>query len=107
MLAKDANEAAGLDGAKSSMSSMPALNDTLSFDFETAERRRAMAEPANPTGPPDEPPEAPPSVSSPSPPLRALAPRRQRRTGAGGRSCGRSTPELPRARTRAAAIRRG
>jgi len=72
MLAKDANE------RPASMREIideldAALNDTLTFDFETAEPPRD-AEPANPTGPPDEPPAALPSVSSPSPPLRALAP---------------------------------
>jgi serine/threonine protein kinase/tetratricopeptide (TPR) repeat protein len=49
-----------------------ALNDTLTFDFETAEPPRE-ASPANPTGPPDQP--APlPSVSAPSPSLGPLAP---------------------------------
>jgi len=72
MLAKDANE------RPASMREIideldAALNDTLSFDFETAEPPRD-ADPANPTGPPDQPPAALPSVSSPGPPLRALAP---------------------------------
>ena len=48
-----------------------ALNDTLTFDFETAEPPRE-ASPANSTGPPDQPPAPLPSVSPPSP--SALAP---------------------------------
>src|SRR6202045_2514271 len=50
-----------------------ALNDTLTFDFETAEPPRE-ASPANPTGPPDQPPAPAPSVSPPSPSPGALAP---------------------------------
>jgi serine/threonine protein kinase len=50
-----------------------ALNDTLTFDFETAEPPRE-ALPANPTGPPDRPPAPLPSVSAPSPSPGALAP---------------------------------
>ena len=50
-----------------------ALNDTLTFDFETAEAPRE-APPANPTRPPDQPPAARPSPApSPAPPA-ALAP---------------------------------
>jgi len=72
MLAKDANvRPASMREIIDELDA--ALNDTLTFDFETAEPPRD-AEPANPTGPPDEPPAALPSVSSPSPPLRALAP---------------------------------
>jgi serine/threonine protein kinase/tetratricopeptide (TPR) repeat protein len=71
MLAKDANE------RPASMREIideldAALNDTLTFDFETAEPPRD-AQPANPTGPP--PPAALPAVSPLSPPLRARAPR--------------------------------
>src|SRR6266853_1970603 len=93
MLAKDANE------RPASMREIideldAALNDTLTFDFETAEPPRD-AEPANPTGPPDEPPAALPSVSPLSPPLRAPAPR-----GSDGRAWEelRQTviPQLPR-----------
>jgi serine/threonine protein kinase/tetratricopeptide (TPR) repeat protein len=73
MLAKDANvRPASMREIIDELDA--ALNDTLTFDFETAEPPRD-AEPANPTGPPDEPPAALPSVSPPSPPLRALAPR--------------------------------
>jgi eukaryotic-like serine/threonine-protein kinase len=50
-----------------------ALNDTLTFDFETAEPPREAA-PVNPTGPPDQPPVPLPSVSLPSPSPGALAP---------------------------------
>jgi tetratricopeptide (TPR) repeat protein len=72
MLAKDANQ------RPASMREIideldAALNDTLTFDFETAEPPRD-AEPANPRGPPDQPPAALPSVSPLSPALLALAP---------------------------------
>jgi eukaryotic-like serine/threonine-protein kinase len=50
-----------------------ALNDTLTFDFETAEPPRE-APPANPTGPPDQPPAALPSVSPLTPSPTALTP---------------------------------
>src|SRR2546429_8679187 len=71
MLAKDASE------RPASMREIideldVALNDTLTFDFETAEPPRE-APLANPTGPPDRPPPGLPSVS-PSPPSGALAP---------------------------------
>src|SRR5256884_6268616 len=71
MLAKDASE------RPASMREIideldVALNDTLTFDFETAEPPRE-APLANPTGPPDPPPPGLPSVS-PSPPSGALAP---------------------------------
>jgi serine/threonine protein kinase/tetratricopeptide (TPR) repeat protein len=72
MLAKDANvRPASMREIIDELDA--ALNDTLTFDFETAEPPRD-AEPANPTGPPDQPPAALPSVSPLSPPLRALAP---------------------------------
>src|SRR5256885_1906096 len=65
MLAKDASE------RPASMREIideldVALNDTLTFDFETAEPPRE-APLANPTGPPDRPPPGLPSVS-PNPP---------------------------------------
>ena len=71
MLAKDASE------RPASMREIideldVALNDTLTFDFETAEPPRE-APLANPTGPPDRPPPGLPSVS-PNPPSGALAP---------------------------------
>ena len=54
-----------------------ALNDTLTFDFETAEPPRE-APPANPTRPPDQPPAALPSparaTAPPTVPPAALAP---------------------------------
>jgi eukaryotic-like serine/threonine-protein kinase len=50
-----------------------ALNDTLTFDFETAEPPRE-APPANPTGPPDQPRAALPSRAPPTTPPTALAP---------------------------------
>ena len=72
MLAKDANERpASMRAIIDELDA--ALNDPLTFDFETAEPPRD-AEPANPTGPPDQPPAALPSVSPLNPPLRALAP---------------------------------
>jgi len=71
MLAKDASE------RPASMREIideldVALNDTLNFDFETAEPPRE-APLANPTGPPDQPPAVLRSVS-PGPPSGALAP---------------------------------
>src|SRR5207249_9442662 len=71
MLAKDASE------RPASMREIideldVALNDTLTFDFETAEPPRE-APLANPTGPPDRPPPGLLSVS-PNPPSGALAP---------------------------------
>jgi tetratricopeptide (TPR) repeat protein len=50
-----------------------ALNDTLTFDFETAEPPRE-APPASPTAPRDQPPAPAPSVSPPSASPGALAP---------------------------------
>jgi serine/threonine-protein kinase len=50
-----------------------ALNDTLTFDFETAEPPREAA-PVNLTRPPDQPPAPLPSVSLPGPSPGALAP---------------------------------
>jgi tetratricopeptide (TPR) repeat protein len=50
-----------------------ALNDTLTFDFETAEPPRE-APPANPTRPPDQPPAALLSPAPPTVPPAALAP---------------------------------
>jgi serine/threonine protein kinase/tetratricopeptide (TPR) repeat protein len=51
-----------------------ALNDTLTFDFETAEPPREVS-PAKPRGPPDQPPASLPSVSPPpNPSPAALAP---------------------------------
>ena len=72
MLAKDASE------RPASMREIideldVALNDTLTFDFETAEPPREAAL-ANPTGPPDQPPAVLPSPSPLNPPSRALAP---------------------------------
>ena len=72
MLAKDANVRPAsmreiIDGLDA------ALNDTLTFDFETAEPPRD-AEPAKPTDPPDPPSATPPSGSPPSPPPRAPGP---------------------------------
>src|SRR5256885_6057720 len=71
MLAKDASE------RPASMREIideldVALNDTLNFDFETAEPPRE-APLANPTGPPDQPPAVLRAVS-PGPPSGALAP---------------------------------
>jgi eukaryotic-like serine/threonine-protein kinase len=73
MLAKDANQRPV--SMREIIDELDAtLNDTLTFDFETAEPPRD-AQPANPTGPPQRPPAALPSVSPLTPPLRALAPR--------------------------------